>query len=221
MKLRKTVKQTLAMAALLADIGKRYTALVTRLSRMAEEAESLEYDLVQVAGWCKNAGLPVSAPLLDRERKRDEAVTVALPQAAHVGVGSLKVEPLADGRYSVQINGGNAFDLPPMLGKLLLCLSDDGARPKDDSGPLVAWKSYAEVQLQLWDGTGRSYSKHAVCQLVCRLRKKLEEHGYNRYLIQTDRLGGMLRFALRRQGAMEEAPYREPQGEGQRLELAT
>lgn len=130
----------------------------------------------------------------DRMRCEDE---LRQKRSATCGC-SLTMVPVPDwAGFTVGIDGGPEFYLPDALGQLLAVLATDTGHSTDD---LVGWKTQEEVQAQLWIRTKRTFSRHAVQNLVCRLRKALQASGHNKYLVQTDGKDGCLRFAQRRKG---------------------
>jgi hypothetical protein len=76
------------------------------------------------------------------------------------------------------------------------------ANGQDDSpDELVAWKSYPHMAESLEKRLRRSFDRHAVSQLVLRLRDKLTEAGLDRRLVETKpKLGARLRLKRGRAG---------------------
>lgn len=171
----------------------RHRRLVERLSRAEELADALALDLEEIeralAGTGSQAVAAVGCPspgLGDRG---------ALARTAEAGVAALSVEWSSDGAAEVRLDGGKAFRLPAGLAELLEVLALDSGRGADG---LVGWKSLDEVAILVGKRRGRPVRRHAVTQLVYRLRRELFARGaVNPYLVQSSRRRGV-RFALRR-----------------------
>ena len=101
-----------------------------------------------------------------------------------------------DGSASVRINHNEPFALAPKLGRLLEILAADNERTGDGT---IAWKPVDFVREAMAEGqqTASPLSKHALNQLVHRLRKELARLGFHAGLIQHHRSKQALRFALR------------------------
>jgi hypothetical protein len=118
-----------------------------------------------------------------------------LENLADGGVERLKFLWLPDGSALVQVNDGKAFKLSETLARLLEILSHDDIHT---DGALVGWKSYDEVAVALGKSVGRLFKKHAINQLVWRLRRDVAVRAnLNPLFVQSHRQFG-LRFALRR-----------------------
>jgi len=115
-------------------------------------------------------------------------------------VEKLEFEWLADGAALVRVEGGKTFPLPPTVAAFLETLARD--KPSDD-GRLIGWKSRKEVIAGLQKRMGRKISRHAMDELLRRLRAALVAGGLNPFLVQTHRQFG-LRFALRRARTCDE-----------------
>jgi len=117
-----------------------------------------------------------------------------LESLAKTGIDRLEIEWLATGAALVRVNDGKPFKLAPALAHLLEILAQDSPV---GNGAIVEWKSYPAVAGMLEKKLGRQYTKHAINQLVFRLRRVLVGTGeHNPFLIQTHRQFG-LRFALK------------------------
>jgi hypothetical protein len=171
----------------------RHRRLVERLSRAEELADALALDLEEIERALAGAGSAGRAPagavspgLGDRG---------ALRRTAEAGVSSLAVAWCADGAAEVRLDGGKAFRLPAGLAELLEILALDSGRRADG---LVGWKTLDEVAILVGKRRGQPVRRHAVTQLVYRLRRELFARGaVNPYLVQSSRRHGV-RFALRR-----------------------
>jgi hypothetical protein len=118
-----------------------------------------------------------------------------LENLATVGVERLKILWLPDESALVQVNDAKAFKLSQTLGRLLEILAHDDTHA---DGALVGWKSYDEVAVDLGKKVGRHFEKHAINQLVFRLRRALVIRAkLNPLFVQSHRRFG-LRFAVRR-----------------------
>lgn len=166
------------------------------LERDEERADGILQNLSElegrvVAGFNVGSAFSAAGPRVPSARP----ATYTLQLAAQVGVSALELKPLANGAALARIDGGAEFELSPALAGLLAILAED-VGSSDDA--LVGWKSVIEVTERLRRRLGRSCSRHAINQLVLRLRAVLAERGaLNPFLVQTDRRFG-LRFALHR-----------------------
>lgn len=184
------------LAAALRRLRRVAELLRRALARGEEHADILEQDLIALAesilsggGAPKPASATLPAPLPAPTKS-----TFLLQLAAKSGVEKLEIERLSDGAAWVRIDGGKALRLPPTLVGLLETLAFD---PVHDVEQLVGWKSREEVRAGLQKRIGRKFSRHAIDELLRRLRAALAAGGVNPFLVQTHRQFG-LRFALRR-----------------------
>jgi DNA-binding response OmpR family regulator len=98
-----------------------------------------------------------------------------------------------DGSGVAQIDGVGT-PLPPYLAALLsILMADEGVAPDR----LVGWTSVVDIQAGLKKRTRQNRSKAAVKELVYRLRKLLDQHLEDPFLLQHKRRLGY-RFAVRR-----------------------
>jgi hypothetical protein len=175
------------------------------LERSEERADSVRQYLraleSTLAAECR-AVLPglgtVVPPLVPKtvSRRRIGESWAELKKLAEAGVARLDIQWLSKRSARVQVDDMKAFTLSLTLARLLEILAQDDAHT---DGALVRWKSYDEVANALEKQVGRHFKKHAIKQLVYRLRRTLVgSGGLNPFLVQSDREFG-LRFALRRE----------------------
>jgi hypothetical protein len=119
-----------------------------------------------------------------------------LKELARLGVARLEFQWLPSGSAFVQVNDATVFKLSQTLARLLEILAKDST---PGNAALVGWKSYAEVAYALQKEFGRRFSKHAINQLVSRLRCALVDRGnLNPFFVESHRQFG-LRFLRQRQ----------------------
>jgi len=122
-------------------------------------------------------------------REEDEL----LRRMAETPVECVVIKRRPDDYADVCVGGGCWFVLPPRLADLLEILC---ARSPELSAGVVAWKPYALVIEALSLRSGKELTKHALTQLVLRLRQQLRQAGANPFLVQVNAHKG-LRFAVR------------------------
>jgi hypothetical protein len=190
-----------AWATHLAKTARRLAKLALKLDRLEEELTRIADDLQLLIETSDDMGSftvngPPGSPGTRRGRSEREANLRRLAQA---GVDTVVMTRHADGSATVEIEKYPPLNLTPMLADLLkiLCLHSGDS----EIGPLAEYKPLADLALRLGERAGKDVSRHAVTQLVSRLRAALEESGGNRYLVQTNRRHGC-RFALRRGGRL-------------------
>jgi hypothetical protein len=173
---------------------------VAVLRRMIERADERAYSVAQYLAALEEAGARCGirltmATVQPSTRRRPAESTFLLKVAAQSGVKSLELERQETGEALVRIDSGKSFLLSRTLASLLTVLAQDNAK---SDGELVGWKSLAEVAGYLQKHMGRTFTPHAVRQLVSRLRSAIAiSGGLNPFLVQSNpRLG--LRFALQR-----------------------
>lgn len=127
-------------------------------------------------------------------RPAERHKNMAKETLARKGAFALQIVPGSDNDVIVRIDGGSPFRLTALPGRLLHFLATAEKSPDD----MVGWRSIPSIAkcLAAFQG-GRLPQRHAVINLICRLRKELAAHEENDRLIQTDRKLGY-RFALRR-----------------------
>jgi hypothetical protein len=177
------------------DLFRRLRVLLTRFETCFEELDAVvcEFsDLIPLLGASAET-LPLRLQLLRADVARGERRRLQKEQARH-GAISVKLVPKANRYGLVEIDARPGVLLPPFVAALLAVLiADSGVK----SDLFVGWKSIEAIRSELKASTGHSLSNAAIKELVLRLRDLLEEHGENRYLVQSKRNLGY-RFALRR-----------------------
>jgi len=152
---------------------------LARAERLVEELYAIERWIAQNRG-------------ADRRPWRGHRMTV--PAGTGPVAHNLAIEQLGDGTTAATINGGKRITLPPALAALLETLAaDDGASPDE----LVAWKSFERIREVLEKRLLRKYSRHAVSQLLWRLRGALNSGGSDRGLVESTTAGARLRYTRR------------------------
>jgi hypothetical protein len=113
-----------------------------------------------------------------------------------VSANVIDIKRQGDGSAMVSIDG-RKLAVPPALGDLVSALVvDDGGSSPDD---IIPFKPLPDLAVKLQKLKGQPVSAHALNQLIYRLRRHLEQHGFPPFLVQTNRRAGA-RLALRRQG---------------------
>ena len=123
------------------------------------------------------------------------------PWQPDVSATVVDIKRQADGSAIVSIDG-KKLAVPPALGDLVSELIVDNGGPSPDD--LIPFKPLPDLALKLQKLKGRPFSKHAVNQLIYRLRRLLHQHGFPQALVQTNRRAGV-RLALRRRGPEQAA----------------
>ena len=180
----------------LAAIAKRQR----RIGALQEKIESLrernDYELEELL---KDLGVGKRS-LNDRlggfvgpTQRREKMVKEILAQK---GAFLLEIVPGSNGDVIVRIDEGPPFPLSALLGELLLFLATAEKSPDDK----VGWRSRSDIAKHLAKAKGgRPPKRHAVNNLIHRLRDALEAHGENDRFVHSSRTLGY-RFALRRNG---------------------
>jgi hypothetical protein len=180
-------------------------AVLRAVSRCEERADSalqylcgMERSLAAVCQAAVPGLVSVGAPPKSKtvSRRRNRKSWKKLEILARLGVARLEFQWLPSGSALVLVDDAPAFKLSRTLARLLEILAQDST-PSDDA--LVGWKSFAEVAFALEKKLGRRFTKHAINQLVSRLRFALVDRGQlNPFFVESHRRSG-LRFLLRRQ----------------------
>jgi hypothetical protein len=178
------------------DFLDRARGLATRLGKVEQQLGRIADDLAlliadatkgEPQSWGWDATVRSWRPL---PKKPQELLAKRL---AERGVEEVRLTRTANGGAHVRIDGVEEFDLPPRLADLLeiLCVdtgSGDG---------LVAFKKWPAIA-RLLGKKPNAKGKHAVLNLVSRLKTVLRNRGANPYWIQETKSCD-LRFAVRRQ----------------------
>lgn len=187
------------LVQLMRDLARRYTRLVSRISKVEEVAGIIELELLATISRLEK--LASEGP--QREASAWKGSELALERTdinplrrlAQYGVGSIDIKCLIDGSFEVSIDGGKSFRLSTALGELLSVLVLDTGRSEDDK---VGWKSLDEAAILVSKRLGRRVTRHALTQNLYRLRKEMfRRGGINPFLVQVNRNRGV-RFGVRR-----------------------
>jgi len=111
---------------------------------------------------------------------------------------NLEILPCADGSGSIQvaIDGGRRFYLGPRLAEVFQFIAS-GEKDPAGADPLVGWRSKEEIIRFLQGPTDKQFRADYVIGMVFLLRQALCKAGYDRRLIQSNKLKGY-RFAFKR-----------------------
>ena len=181
------------------------TDIIRRLRQIARRAEGIEEGATKAADDLEILGETTAGRLVGSFPKRggrrdgrgakEEEVAKRL---ADRGVSEVVIAPHTDGSSCAEIEG-ITLPLPEKLARFLtvICM-----RPGEEEGHLIEWKSWDDVAVLMGKKPGKA-GRHAVSQLVYRLRDLLRECGGNPYWVQTNRTRGV-RFALRSKGSVIE-----------------
>ncbi|MSU57212.1 MAG: hypothetical protein EXS35_03355 [Pedosphaera sp.] len=166
------------------------------LAQSEERADALLQDLLALEHSIPHAcsKLTVVPVIPAKPRPASSESEAILEIAGEEGAEKLEVRPLARGAAMVRVNSGKEFRLSPTLAAFLETLLLDGAT---DGGKLIRWKPHAEVSRVMQARMGRPFSRHALHELVWRLRAALAAAGVNPFFVHTHQQLG-LRFAQRR-----------------------
>ena len=180
------------------EIVRRQSRLAGRLEAATRLCDHIARRVEELADRLVSGGGSGTGPYPAVSARASRAARDALEAAARKGVTSLEIEWLA-GRATVRVDDYAPFTLPENLAVLLKVLAEPTSA-SDDEG-LVAWKKRDDVARALGQKLGRRVSRHALNQLLYRLRKELVGAGVNPELAQSSRRRG-LRFALRSASAL-------------------
>jgi hypothetical protein len=200
---------TAEVAARLKKISRQHAAVVDHLSKAEELADGIQQDLRGIQedlgdlqGQLRPNGAERTGADPNKVRRLKREWDDSRRLLAESGTGEFFMNRLADGS-AVVIVEGKEIRLSPTLAALLDILASDRGPGGDH---LVAWKTVPEVTDQLTLKLGRVMDRHALRQNILRLRRKLDDAGLNRFLVQTQE--SRMRFALQRPEAGECAPGR-------------
>jgi hypothetical protein len=135
---------------------------------------------------------PELLPLLQQIKGKGRRLTVKAQQlVTYARLADLKWGPV----YAYLFIDGQTVRLPPKLGLLADLLLAEGSPLSAQAR--VGWKSRKSLRLELAKRTGRKVSKHALENLICRLKEALRTQAGLDWLLQK---GGPLgvRFALQK-----------------------
>jgi hypothetical protein len=187
------------LARLLASLRKSIVFVARLLSKEEERLDHLECEcreVLKILGESPAQNLRPHPQTRRANRRPDEQQRILQAQA-HQGALAVTIETQPTGAVCAQIDGRAPVPLTPLLAHLLAILITDNETSKDH---LIAWKTLAEISCSMAKQTGKQFTKHALSQLICRLKDQFRDHGENKFLIQRNRRFGF-RFALRRSTA--------------------
>ena len=186
-----------------AELAPLWDSLERRLKRMAgllSAAEELHdgivrdfAELLAAPGASPAAMLRLRRPTRSSAPAADEQQRILRAQASQ-GAITVRIEAQPDGSSLAQLDGRSSVLLPLMLANLLEILIADNGTSHDH---LVSWKSMSEISQAMAKRTGKQLKKHAVTELVFRLRQRLTKSNESKFFVlHHPQLG--YRFALRR-----------------------
>lgn len=162
----------------LSDVIKDVERIVEKAERALEELYTIEWALQQ------HKAVPVGPG-------PEPPVPAGPAPVAH----NCRLEVQEKGRATVTFAEGKQVSLPPALAVLTAILvSGEGGSPDE----LVAWKSLEGIGQLLEERLRRTYNRHAVLQLLSRLRAVFRDAGFDPRLIESAApLGARLRLKRR------------------------
>jgi len=174
--------------------------LMGQIGRAEELADAIAFEIVALKRALEadaSGGLTmIAGEALGRARdaRRLSMRAEALRNAATGGARKLEIRMRARGEALVRVDEGKWFELPRTVASLLWVLAYGAPR---DAGGFSEWQTFDAVVEQLARKTGRKSSRHAVTQIVYRLRGLMARSGANPYLVQVNRQRG-LRLLIRK-----------------------
>ena len=162
------------------------------LRRFREKFEALRWELcvIERVLLARDAGAPPYRPPAPAPRTPNPKPVVQ--NCSLVG--------LAGGATEAMFDNGAKVTLPWALAELVAILSSEEGQSPDE---LVPWKSLDRIGELLGKRLGREFDRHAVSQLLWRLRGLFKSAGINQWLIESERkLGARLRLKRRTRSAL-------------------
>jgi hypothetical protein len=162
------------------------------LRRFREKLEALRWELclVERALLARVAGEPTYRPPAPAPK----------PPNPKPVVQSCSLVSLAGGAAKATFDNGMLVTLPSALAELVAILSSEEGQSPDE---LVPWKSLDRMAEVLEKRLGRKFDRHAVTQLLWRLRGLFKSAGIDVWLIESAReLGARLRLKRRARSAL-------------------
>jgi hypothetical protein len=167
-------------------------------SKLSALIQGLRSELRQVLGVLENViGKieQIEKRLEDLEGAGADGPHVPAPPGAPAIAYNLQILPCASGSgFRVSVDGKEDFALGPRLAGLLGFIAT-GEKNRGAADPLVGWRSWEELT-SLTDSHDKNFRKAYVNSMVNLLRDKLEDQGYSRDVIQTNKEKGV-RLALK------------------------
>ena len=118
-----------------------------------------------------------------------------LPQRPALTVHDLHIDEVGDGRVVVTFDNVKQVALSRALKEVLAILAADTGQSPDD---LVAWKGFDQLGELLEKRLDRKFDRHAISQLLYRLREALKTIDNGRSLIESSpALGARVRLKRR------------------------
>ena len=118
-----------------------------------------------------------------------------LPQRPALTVHDLHIDEVGDGRVVVTFDNVKQVALSRALKEVLVILAADTGQSPDD---LVTWKGFDQLGEMLGKRLDRKFNRHAISQLLYRLREALKAIDNGRSLIESSPvLGARVRLKRR------------------------
>jgi len=182
------------LARFLASMDKRIGELARLHSDAEEQIDEIAYDFAEAA----KVYAASQAAILHQDGHQSPSQAAEqqriLQVQAKQGAIAVRIETPPTGAASAQIDGRAPVPLTSLMADLLAILSADNCASNDH---LVGWKSFSDISCSMTKRTGKTFTRHAISQLICRLKERLREYEENKFLIQQNPRFGY-RFALRR-----------------------
>lgn len=154
------------------DLIREMQSLQRQGARLKEKIERLLWELYQIeAALLRGAGAAGSLPPSRSARPAELPVTM-----------TFDVVTPSSGAGRLRFDGGIQIEVSETLCILAEVLAaGDGA-----AGGLAGWKTYEHIGELLQSQLKRPFSPHAVANLLSRVRKRFEDAGADRWLIESD-----------------------------------
>ena len=160
-------------------VAKRVAGLALSCKKVQEEIEELSWTLDRVESLMSPARL----------HSQPRAATSTGPALT---VQDFRMEEVGNGRFVATFDNAMRVALSATLGELSAILAVDDAASPDD---LVGWKSFQRLADSLGKRLGRKLSRHALSQMLWRLRESFAAASLERRLIDSAHgLGARLRL---------------------------
>jgi hypothetical protein len=164
------------------------------LKRFREKLEALRWELCMIERVLlargEGAGTPPHRPSASAPR----------PPIPKPVVQNCTLAGVAGGASEATLDNGAIVTLPTALAELLAILASEEGQSPDE---LVPWKSLDRMGELLGQRLGRKFDRHAVSQLLWRLRGHFKSAGISEWLIESAReLGARLRLKRRAHSAL-------------------
>ena len=166
-----------------ANVTQILKVIIRKMERVDEMTEEVRFGLFAVEKALQDRG-PAPAPA--------PAKRAAPPEGPAPAVHDFRIEEASGGSVVATFDNAKQVTLTRTLAELAIILASDEGESPDE---LVAWKSFERVGELLLERLGRKFSRHAISQLLLRLRKSLMVVDSSRRLVQSvPQVGARLRL---------------------------